>query len=290
MANRASRTAWGPIVQVAIEQFVPQPQRIVQDALAYRFLPTPLRLFVNIGRSGTIRNKLFGLVDQRVPGIRGGILCRKRYIDDKLVEMLGLGLQALVILGAGMDTRACRIPELATLQVFEVDLPETIEAKKAVLNRLFGKIPEHVRLVSVDFDHQEVGKVLQETGYSCESMSFFIWEGVTQYISKAAVGKVLEFLQSASRGSRLVFTYIRKDFINGQNMYDLEVLYRQTRLKKEFWQFGMRPGEVGSFLEAFGWRELEQVGSAEYQQRYLQPAGRTMPVMQVERCVYAVKS
>jgi methyltransferase (TIGR00027 family) len=189
-----------------------------------------------------------------------------------------------------MDTRACRIPELASLQVFEVDLPETIEAKKVVLNRLYGIIPEHIRLVSVDFDRQEVGKALQETGYSCEIKSFFIWEGVTQYISEAAVGKVLEFLQSANQGSRLVFTYIRKDFINGQKMYDLEVLYRQTRLKEEFWQFGMHPGEVGGFLEAFGWRELEQVGSAEYHQRYLQPAGRVMPVMEVERCVYAEKS
>lgn len=289
MANRASRTAWGPIVQVAIEQFVPQPQRIIQDALAYRFLPTLLRIVVNVGRFGTVREKLFASIDQRVPGVRGGILCRKRYIDDKLVDMLGYGLQTLVILGAGMDTRAYRIPELASLLVYEVDLPETIDAKNAVLWRLFGKVPDNVRLVPVDFDRQELGGALQETGYSRECISFFIWEGVTQYISEAAVNGVLEFLKSAYRGSRLVFTFIRKDFIDGQKMYDLDALYRQTRLKKDFWQFGMQPDEVGDILEAYGWRELEQVGSAEYQQRYLQPAGRVMPVMAVERCVCAEK-
>lgn len=289
MANRASRTAWGPIVQVAIEQFVPQPQRIIQDALAYRFLPTLLRIVVNVGRFGTVREKLFASIDQRVPGVRGGILCRKRYIDDKLVDMLGYGLQTLVILGAGMDTRAYRIPELASLRVYEVDLPETIDAKNAVLWRLFGKVPDNVRLVPVDFDRQELGGALQETGYSRECISFFIWEGVTQYISEAAVNGVLEFLKSAYRGSRLVFTFIRKDFIDGQKMYDLDALYRQTRLKKDFWQFGMQPDEVGDILEAYGWRELEQVGSAEYQQRYLQPAGRVMPVMAVERCVCAEK-
>lgn len=289
MANRASRTAWGPIVQVAIEQFVPQPQRIIQDALAYRFLPTLLRIVVNVGRFGTVREKLFASIDLRVPGVRGGILCRKRYIDDKLVDMLGYGLQTLVILGAGMDTRAYRIPELASLRVYEVDLPETIDAKNAVLWRLFGKVPDNVRLVPVDFDRQELGGALQETGYSRECISFFIWEGVTQYISEAAVNGVLEFLKSAYRGSRLVFTFIRKDFIDGQKMYDLDALYRQTRLKKDFWQFGMQPDEVGDILEAYGWRELEQVGSAEYQQRYLQPAGRVMPVMAVERCVCAEK-
>jgi O-methyltransferase involved in polyketide biosynthesis len=72
-------------------------------------------------------------------------------------------------------------------------------------------------------------------------------------------------------------------------MYDLDALYRQTHFKKEFWQFGMQPDEVGATLDAYGWRELEQVGSAEYQQRYLQPAGRVMPVMAVERCVFAEK-
>ena len=289
MANRASKTAWGPIVQVAFEQFVPQPQRIIQDAFAYRFLPTPLRWFVNIGRSGALRNRLFALIDRRVPGIRGGILCRKRYIDDTLVKSLSQGLRNLVILGAGMDTLAYRNPEISTLQVYEVDLPEIIEAKKAVLIRLFGKVPDSVRLAPIDFDRQELGAALYETGYSHESKSFFVWEGVTQYITEAAVGEVFEFLKNASRGSRLVFTYIRKDFIDGQKMYDLDVLYRQTRLKKEFWQFGMQPDEVDGFLETYGWRELEQAGSAEYQQRYLQPVGRIMPVMEVERSVYARK-
>jgi methyltransferase (TIGR00027 family) len=117
MANRASKTAWGPIVQVAFEQFVPQPQRIIQDAYAYQFLPAPLRWSVNIGRSGALRNRLFALIDRRVPGIRGGILCRKRYIDDTLVKSLSQGPQNLVILGAGMDTLAYRIPEISALQV-----------------------------------------------------------------------------------------------------------------------------------------------------------------------------
>jgi len=290
MTNRASRTAWGPIVQVAIEQFVPQSQRIIQDNLAYRFLPASLRLYTSIGRSRTVRNWLFAIIERRVPGIRGGILCRKRYIDEKLVEMLGYGLQALVILGAGMDTLAYRLPELSTLQVYEVDLPETIEAKQTVLIRLFGKIPEHVKLVPVDFDRQGLGGALQEAGYSNESKNFFVWEGVTQYISESAVDKVFGFLQNASRGSRLVFTYIRKDFIDGHKLYDLEMLYRQTRLKQEFWQYGMQPGEVAGILDTYGWRELEQVGSAEYQQRYLQPIDRVMPVMEVERAVYAEKN
>jgi O-methyltransferase involved in polyketide biosynthesis len=100
---------------------------------------------------------------------------------------------------------------------------------------------------------------------------------------------VFAYLQKACPGSRLVFTYILQDFIAGRQMYGLEVLYRQTRFRQQLWQFGLEPAEMGAFLESYGWRELEQVECAEYQARYLQPVGRAMPVMAVERAVYAEK-
>jgi methyltransferase (TIGR00027 family) len=290
ITHRAARTAWGPTVQVALEQFVPQPQRIIIDPLAYRFLPAIMRALLIAVSPNAIRNRLLSLLERRVPGVRGGILCRKRYIDDKLMEALKHGIGSLVILGAGMDTRAYKQPELSTLRVYEVDLPEVIENKKSVLRRVFGEVPTQVRFAPVDFDRQDVERGLQEAGFSQEETSFFIWEGVTQYITEAAVRKVFEFLEKARPGSRLVFTYICKDFIDGLKMYDLEVLYRQTRVTKQLWQFGMEPGKVSAFLESYGWRDLEQVGSAEYQERYLKPAGRSMPVMGVERAVYAEKT
>ncbi|MEU6797579.1 hypothetical protein ABZ907_38300 [Nonomuraea wenchangensis] len=40
---------------------------------------------------------------------------------------------------------------------------------------------------------------------------------------------------------------------------------------------------------AGGWAEREQVGAAEYRARYLEPAGRDLAVMDIERFVHAVK-
>ncbi len=278
------------MVQVVLEQAVPQPQRIICDDLAYRFLPAPLRLLVNVVRPEPIRKVLLAVMERQVPGVRGGILCRKRYIDEKLLEALACGIEAVVILGAGMDTRACRIPGLSALRVYEVDLPENIAVKQAILERLFGSVPSHVSLVSVDFGRQDLGRALEEGGFSPENQCFFIWEGVTQYITQAAVCQVFAFLEKARPGSRLVFTFISQDFIDGGKLYGLEVLYRQTRLRNQLWQFGMQSGQVGAFFESYGWRELEQVGSAEYQARYLRPVGRVMPVMEVERAVHAEKA
>jgi methyltransferase (TIGR00027 family) len=117
-------------------------------------------------------------MERQVPGIRGGLLCRKRYIDEKLLEALDCGTEVVVILGVGMDTRACRIPALAARRVYEVDLPEVVAAKQAVIKRLYGLVPSHFHWASIDFDRQDLGIALQGAGYSPASPGFFIWEGV----------------------------------------------------------------------------------------------------------------
>jgi len=89
MTQIAAKTAYGPTFQVAVEQWVPREQRIVHDAVAYQILPSPLRAFVQIFRVGVIRQAILGFVDRSVPGIRGGILCRKRYIEDALHVLCG---------------------------------------------------------------------------------------------------------------------------------------------------------------------------------------------------------
>lgn len=289
MEKQAAKTAWGPMVQVALEQSIPAEQRVIHDALAYRLLPAALKRMVNLLRIDPLRRLLFRITESKAPGLRGGLLCRKRYIDDKLQEALEGDVQSVVILGAGFDTRAYRLPGLASRQVYEVDLPPNVQAKKEALQRLLGEVPAHVKLVGMDFDSQDLGEMLRAAGYSEQRPAFFLWEGVTQYIPGASVHKVLAFLSRAAAQSQLVFSYIRQDFIEGKKVYGQALLYSQTRLKKQLWQFGLAPEAVAALLAPYGWRELEQVGNAEYQERYLKPANRALAVMEVERMVHAEK-
>lgn len=289
MAERAARTAWGPIVQVAIEQAVPAERRIITDEIAFQLLPTPLKMLVGFFKIDAIRTRLLNVFERKAPGIRAGILCRKRYIDDRLIDSLGKGIRSVAILGSGFDTRAYRIPELQSMVVYEVDLPEVVNAKKNAVKKLFGNIPSHVRYVAVNFNKKELDEALQENGYSFNEPSFYIWEGVTQYIHETAVGQVLSFLMKAKQGSRLVFTYIRKDFIEGKTLYGLDSLYKRVRLQNQLWQFGIEPERVGSLLEEYSWQKADDVGSTDYQNLYIVPTNRAMPVMQIERLAYAVK-
>lgn len=288
MPPKAARTAYGPMVQVAIEQRWPRDRRIVDDELAFRLLPANLRAMIRVLQWPPVYFPFMGMTDRISRGVRGGLLCRKRYIDDKLKEALAGGIGTVVILGAGWDDRAFRVPE--GVRVFEVDLPENIDAKAETIVRMFGGVPGHVRLAAVDFTRQDVGAELRKAGYSAAEKTFFIWEGVTQYIDAESVRGTLSFLAGAARGSRMVFTYIRKDFIDGADLYGMGFMHRATRRGGGFWRFGLAPEAVEPLLAEYSWREREQVGAAEYIRRYVAPARRAFPVMPIERAVECEKS
>ena len=116
MENKAAKTAWGPIFQVALEQLIPQERCVIHDAVAYQLMPAYLQALVNLCRIGFVRKTLLNSMDHAVPGTRGGILCRKRYVTDKLNDALSAGLQTVVILGAGFDTLAYRVTAQVVLQ------------------------------------------------------------------------------------------------------------------------------------------------------------------------------
>ncbi len=288
MANPASQTAVGPMAIIAGEQYYPAEQRLVQDELAYDFLPTGVKFIVRLTQWPPLRNLLIHFTEKTAHGIWGSMLCRKRYIDDKLRETIG-SIDAVVILGAGLDTRAYRMTELSTIPVFEVDLPENIAYKRTKLQQRYGRLPASVHLVPIDFERQNLATVLAAHGYRGDQRTFFVWEGVTQYLTEEAVRKTFDFLAQVASGSRLVFTYIRQDFINGVNLYGAALLYQRFRVKQQLWHFGMIPEQVPAFLEAYGWQELEHMGGQEFVARYIRPSGRGLSVSEMERSVYAAK-
>lgn len=283
--TKTAATGYGPTVMVAIEQRFPESARIINDDLAARILPATTRLRMMLWP----RDLIVAMAEKKVPGVWGSILCRKRYIDDKLAEAAEGQVETVVNLGAGIETRAYRLPALARLPVFEVDLPENIDAKRSRLKKVLGGVPAHVTLVPIDFDREDLGAVLASHGYAADTRTFFIWEGVTQYLTEEGVRATMDFLARARAGSRLAFTYIRKDFVDGEVLYGHEYIYKTLVLKGKNWHFGMDPENVADFLSGYGWRMLEHLGFDELAERYVKPTGRKLLSMPIERMVYAEK-
>jgi methyltransferase (TIGR00027 family) len=272
---------------VAMEQSLPENKRIVNDDLALRILPLGYRVEVKLMKP--ITKWIIKKSEQKVPGLWGSIMSRKRYIDDRVSEYADGRIDAIVNLGAGFDTRSLRLPALAQVPTWEVDQVQNINAKRARIEKLFQPAPQHLNLVEIDFDHQDLGTVLTSNGYSPEMKTFFIWEGVTQYVTESGIRATFQFLARAAPGSRLVFTYTPKDFIDGGNFYGQEYLYKQMLVRDQIWLFGIDPVEVEGFIGEYGWRVVEHLGYDDLVERYVAPTGRNLQSMDIERVVLAEK-
>lgn len=276
------------MVLAAIEHQELPDHRLVDDDLAASFLPKPLRALVCATKFRLVRRAVIAASERSGPGLWANLSCRKSYIDDNLAESLP-SVEAVVILGAGLDTRAYRLARNNDVPVFEVDLPVNIARKRAVVSRVFAEVPPSVRLVSVDFERDDLMATLGSYGYRVDSPTFFVWEGVTQYLTEDAVRATFDQLAHAASGSKLDFTYVRRDFIDGVNMYDAPALYERFRRRSQIWKFGMLPEDVEGFLTGYGWRLIEQAGPDELMDRYVRPAGRNLTASQIEWSVYAEK-
>jgi methyltransferase (TIGR00027 family) len=285
VTREAAQTGVGPMALVALEQYFAPRERIVTDPLAVALLPGAAR--AALARMGPrAANVLAAFAERRYPGLWGGILCRKRFVDDKLREALG-EIEALVNLGAGFDTRAYRMLPGTTVRAWELDQPVNIDAKWRRLSQHLGSLPPQIRLVATDLGHDALAATLAAHGYVAQQRTFFIWEGVTQYLDEAAVRRTLEFLATAVPGSRLAFTYVRRDFLQGVPLEGQEVFYRRFVAKHGIWRYGLDPAELSSLLASYGWRVIDAPEPAELARRYIAPTRRTLVCMPIERSVYA---
>lgn len=133
---------------------------------------------------------------------------RTRAIDDLVTEELARGTAQLVLLGAGLDARAHRLPGLEHTRIFEVDHPATQAVKRAAAASL-STSAGGVVYVAVDFATDDLVEALSAAGFERARPCVIVWEGVTMYLSRAAIDATLTALAAlASPGSVLVATYL----------------------------------------------------------------------------------
>jgi len=272
-----------------LESDRPASERLLYDPVSFRLLPAHWRALLRLLALTGLDDAILAKRERQLPGVIANLLCRTRYMDDALGSALEPGVEQVVILGAGFDTRAYRIRELETVPVFEVDHPDAQAAKRKALRRSSIAIPENVAFVPVDFDRDDLTRALADAGFRSGCRTFFIWEGVTQYISRTAIEDTLASVgASAAATSRVVFSYIRANVIDGMAATTTErcVMARAERGGAP-WRTGLDPAEVPSLLARYGLRVLEDVGGEEYRTRYLEPAGRRLATLRAERVVLA---
>ena len=270
-----SRTAEQNALFRALESSRPRGERICDDPLARHFLTWPFTLVMRLATIPGGAKFAASFIDRRWPGVRSSVVARTRWIDDAIAAENDI--EQMVILGAGFDTRAYRMALLRAVDVFEVDHPDTQAAKKRVLQRLFADAPSHVRFVAVDFRRDDLIDSLRRAGYRDSARTFILWEGVTNYLTADAVDSTLRWCARASVGSRLLFTYVHRDVLTRPSAFaGTKNLLASLDRAGERLTFGMDPSDVPGYLAARGLLLEQDVGAAEYRERYFGAASRMM--------------
>jgi methyltransferase (TIGR00027 family) len=113
----------------------------------------------------------------------------------------------LVILGAGLDDRAWRMPELTEVDVFEVDHPASQQDKRDRVGDLEPRA-RSVRFVPVDLSRDRLADALAAAGHRGSVPTLWVWEGVVPYLTRAQAAATTAAVDRCSTaGSRLIVNY-----------------------------------------------------------------------------------
>jgi methyltransferase (TIGR00027 family) len=175
------------------------------DPTALALLPDDARHHVERFRAGIRSKGLRGrLADLFLETRSKAMVARTVEIDEAIRTA---ACPQVVILGAGLDGRAWRMPELVEVTAFEVDHPDSQRVKQARASAL-QPVARDVRFVPVDFTRDRLDDALASAGHDPARPTAWVWEGVVMYLERADIEKTLGVVErrSAPR-SRLVVAY-----------------------------------------------------------------------------------
>jgi methyltransferase (TIGR00027 family) len=159
-------------------------------------------------------------------------------------------VEQLVVLGAGLDSRAWRLDSLKDTIVFEVDFPSSQAWKRERAASLVYKAKD-VRFVAIDFERDQLAPLLRAVGFDTTKPSFWLWEGVTVYLRPEAVSANLGAIAAMSApGSRIAFTYLRRK--NGRVPRNFVLALMGEPLRSAF-----SPDEITNLAKSRGWRRIQ---------------------------------
>jgi methyltransferase (TIGR00027 family) len=182
-----------------------RPDRLFDDPLAVRFL-------VAAGWNAERSLAELSPDDERTPALlvlAQSVIVRTRFLDDVLTAAWADGSRQVVILGAGLDTRAFRLPWPSGSRCFELDLPPVLDFKEAALAGS-GAAPSCERiLVGADLLGDWTGPLLA-AGYEPAQPTVWIAEGLLIYFTQAQNDEILTDIGRLSNpGDRLAITFSR---------------------------------------------------------------------------------
>jgi methyltransferase (TIGR00027 family) len=198
------------------------------------------------------------------PAVVRSIRLRTRYFDDRLDEQLSCGCRQVVILGAGLDTRAVR-KQSPGVAYFEIDDLGILNFKKARLAE--NGINAKIAFIPGDYVTDDFLRLLETNGFRFELPAYFIWEGNTMYLTRASVRKVLADIRKCMGQFSISFDYMAEEVIahttGDQRISDFVARFAAMGAP---WRFGIN--DLDTLAEETAMTIVDKVKTAELHRFY----------------------
>jgi len=278
----ASRTALATALMRAIHTRM-DPHRILDDPWGDRLVPGDVRrAFYAVARG--LHPELPALADEadiqsivdaamRVSPAYANVIARSRFAEDALHRAVARGVRQYVLIGAGFDSYALRMPGgSAGLVVIEIDHPATQSLKRERIAAAGAVLPASVHFVSADLSTEALSAVLARAAFRAGEPALFSWLGVTMYLSREANFATFRAIASAAApGSELVFSYTDQSFLARQKGAASESrrdLQKSVAALGEPFVCGFDPQALAQALAQIGYTVEEDLSDVELVRRY----------------------
>jgi methyltransferase (TIGR00027 family) len=209
------------------------------------------------------------------------IALRVATFDAEITAAVRDGCRQLVLLGAGLDTRAFRMASLADVAVFEVDHPATQAYKRRKASELTA-FARSVTFVPVDFESSSLAESLSHTEFRADQPTVWVWEGVVMYLTDEAVQATLtDIARCSAPSSTLIANY------HTPHSKPVDGEHRLRRVLLSLWrepQIGQRTTEaIHEWVRRAGFEVVSDTDPVEWARRFGSPppVGQSTRVMRI---------
>lgn len=202
-----------------------------------------------------------------LPVLPNMIASRTRYFDEAITQAVQEGINQVLILGVGFDTRIARLPiDRMAVSVYEVDLTDMIAAREALLAELPGFPLLRRETAGVNLELEDIAeRVINCTSFSPKHPCIVLMEGVSFYLDAAVNGRVLASLRRLMlhSNSRLALDVVAEEVVTGSTVYpDIHNFVEGMRELGEPFLFGIT--DTTEFFRQHGYKIEAKIPSNYY--------------------------
>jgi len=218
-------------------------------------------LFVNAAGEGTWsiylseqvaeaspRNHVLATVQARLHYVAS----RTKFFDDFFLTAVNSGIRQMVILAAGLDSRAWRLPLPVGVTIYEIDQPEVLQFKQATLDAHQAQPTTNYVPVPVDL-RRDWPSALRLSGFDSSLPTAWLAEGLLSYLSSGAQDLLFDRIEGLSMiGSAAAVEAFATDFFDPSNFDRQRALAEAIADTAGLFYFEERT-DVAHWLSKHGW-------------------------------------